>query len=213
MSDLARHSSFQAHHVTLKRGARVIWSDAMWSLQGFTALVGENGSGKSSTLAMLAGQVAPDEGRLQFEIHGQDIGDDDWMTHVTLAAPWVSLPSHLTLDEMLAFHGTFRAPREGNLGWNALLDASGLSVGKDVPLRLWSSGQRQRLNLALALGTQASAVLLDEPASNLDHDGIAWLQGVLGDVQTASTLVVATNDPEKEAPKAPSLLRIEKKLG
>ena len=162
MSDLARHSSFQAHRVTLKRGARVIWSDAMWSLQGFTALVGENGSGKSSTLAMLAGQVAPDEGRLQFQIQGQDIGENDWMTHVTLAAPWVSLPSHLTLDEMLAFHGRLaphaKGTSDGTHRWTRHC-AWGRMYPSAVELRTTPTAEP-----CLGLGDAGVCSSLDEPA-------------------------------------------------
>jgi ATPase subunit of ABC transporter with duplicated ATPase domains len=91
-----------------------------------------------------------------------------------------------------------------------LLEASGLKVADNVPMNRWSSGQRQRLNLALAMGTAADVVLLDEPASNLDAQGIAWLHRVLADMQGTSTVVVATNDLQREAPKAPSLLAIEK---
>jgi ABC-type multidrug transport system ATPase subunit len=201
-------ATFRADRVSLKRGARVIWEDASWSISGPTVLLGANGSGKSSTLAMLAGQLAPDQGLLEFRQGQRALSEDEWMKHVTLAAPWMELPGHLTLLEALDFHGTFRTPRTGELGWTSLVATSGLRVDAQVPVRAWSSGQRQRLALALALGTQTSAVLLDEPASNLDHDGITWFQKVLASVSTCTTVVVATNDEKKEAPKGPSLLRI-----
>ena len=63
----------------------------------------------------------------------------------------------------------------------------------------WSSGQKQRLHLSLALGTESPVVLLDEPASNLDATGIRWFHEVIADVAAASTLIVATNDRNKEA--------------
>jgi ABC-type multidrug transport system ATPase subunit len=114
----------------------------------------------------------------------------------------------LTLSEAFHFHGTFRKPRPNGLDWASLVASSGLQVGADVPLRDWSSGQRQRLSLALALGTDALAVLLDEPATNLDADGTSWYRRVLEDVSGVCTTVVATNDEKKEAPKGASLLRI-----
>ena len=62
----------------------------------------------------------------------------------------------------------------------------------------------------LTKGGGADVVLLDEPASNLDAQGMAWLHRVLEDIRRTTTVVVATNDPQREAPKALSLLEIEK---
>lgn len=208
MKDLGTLATFRAEQLSLRRGARVIWDNANWEITGPTAILGSNGAGKSSTLAMLAGQLSPDSGDLVFRTNGEPIQAESWMTQISLASPWLDLPSHLTLEEALRFHGTFRREREGGLGWGKLIPSSGLSVGNEVPLRLWSSGQRQRLSLALALGTQSSAVLLDEPASNLDAEGTVWFQRVLAEVSRRSTVVVATNDEKKEAPKGASLLRI-----
>lgn len=208
MATSPNFATFLAEGLSLRRGTRVVWDNATWSLQGPCAIVGANGSGKSSTLALLAGQVAPDAGSLRLETHLGAMEAECWMTSVSLAAAWMALPKHLTLQEALTFHGTFRTSRQGNLAWQALLDASGLRVGASVPLGHWSSGQQQRLALALALGTQTSAVLLDEPASNLDSEGILWYQRVLADVSGQTTTIVATNDIEKEAPKAPSMLEI-----
>ena len=208
MKDHGTLATFRAEQLSLRRGARVIWDNANWEITGPTAILGSNGTGKSSTLAMLAGQLSPDSGDLVFRTNGEPIEAESWMTQISLASPWLDLPSHLTLEEALRFHGTFRQEREAGLGWGTLIPSSGLSVGNEVPLRLWSSGQRQRLSLALALGTQSPAVLLDEPASNLDAEGTAWFQRVLAEVCERCTVVVATNDEKKEAPKGASLLRI-----
>ena len=75
-------------------------------------------------------------------------------------------------------------------------------------MHTWSSGQKQRLHLCLALGTESPVVLLDEPASNLDAQGIEWLHKVIPQVASLSTLVVATNDPAKEAPGQPEILEV-----
>ena len=201
-------ATFRANRLSLKRGVRVIWDDATWELSGPSAILGVNGSGKSSTLAMMAGQLSPDAGKLQLEFNERPVPAETWMTQVSLAAPWVELPNHLTLEEAVTFHGMFRSSRQGAWGWESLLRSSGLSVSPSLPLRSWCSGQRQRLSLALALGTHAAAVLLDEPASNLDAEGTRWFRQVLDEVSQHCTVVVATNDEKKEAPKGASLLRI-----
>ena len=199
---------FAATGLTLNRGGRRIWVDASWNIQGYTALLGANGAGKSSTLTMLAGQLSPDAGSLTLRIGGADVAPEAWMRQVTLAAPWLTLPSHLSLPQALAFHSAFRSPRPGGLSWENLIESSGLNVHQDAPMHTWSSGQKQRLHLSLALGTESPVVLLDEPASNLDAQGIEWLHKVIPQVASFSTLVVATNDPAKEAPGQPAILEV-----
>lgn len=199
---------FAATGLTLNRGGKRIWADASWNIQGYTALLGANGAGKSSTLTMLAGQLSPDAGSLTFQFEGADVTPEAWMRQVTLAAPWLALPSHLTLSQALDFHSAFRSPRQGGLSWENLIESSGLNVHQDAPMHAWSSGQKQRLHLSLALGTESPVVLLDEPASNLDAQGIEWLHKVIAEVAALSTLVVATNDPAKEAPGQPAILEV-----
>ena len=199
---------FAATGLTLNRGGKQIWADASWNIQGYTALLGANGAGKSSTLTMLAGQLSPDAGSLTLQIDGADATPEAWIRQVTLAAPWLTLPSHLSLPQALAFHSAFRNPRPGGLSWENLIESSGLNVHLDAPMHTWSSGQKQRLHLSLALGTESPVVLLDEPASNLDAQGNEWLHKVIPQVASLSTLVVATNDPAKEAPGQPAILEV-----
>ena len=199
---------FVATGLTLNRGGKRIWEDASWNIQGYTALLGANGAGKSSTLTMLAGQLSPDAGSLAFLIDSADVAPEAWMRQVTLAAPWLALQSHLTLSQALDFHSAFRSPRQGELSLEGLIESSGLRVHPEAPMHAWSSGQKQRLHLSLALGTESPVVLLDEPASNLDAKGIAWLHEVIAQVASLSTLVVATNDPAKEAPGQPAILEV-----
>ena len=201
-------AAFQATDLTLRRGHHVVWKGATWRLDAPTVILGKNGQGKSSTLAMLAGQLSPIQGELSLVHHGKVIAPDAWMTSVLLAAPWASTPGHLSLSQTLAFHGQFRTPRPGPRHWERLLLESGLKVGDHVPLASWSSGQRQRLSLALALGSEGQVVLLDEPATNLDADGIQWLQAQMDIISRDTLLVVATNDQKKEGFQGASILEV-----
>ena len=164
--------------------------------------------GKSSTLVMLAGQVSPDSGTLTMYVSGESMSEATWARRWP-GCPVVFSPTTSQPGARLQFHGAFRQSRPGQLGWGPLLDASGLSVADNVPMNRWSSGQRQRLKLMLAIGTEADVVLLDEPTSNLDAHGIAWFHRVLEDIQRESTAVVATMI-QREAPQAMSTLEIGK---
>ena len=79
-------AQFEATGLTLNRGGKRIWEDASWSIHGYTALLGANGAGKSSTLNMLAGQLSPDAGSVVFRVQGEEVAGD-WMRQVILAAP------------------------------------------------------------------------------------------------------------------------------
>jgi ATPase subunit of ABC transporter with duplicated ATPase domains len=62
--------------------------------------------------------------------------------------------------------------------------------------------------LALALGSEGQVVLLDEPATNLDAEGIQWLQDQLNVISRDTLLVVATNDQKKEGFQGASILEV-----
>ena len=68
----------------------------------------------------------------------------------------------------------------------------------DKPVRDFSSGMKQRLKLALAVLSDTSLLLLDEPTSNLDVNGSAWFRELLEKNINERTLVVASNRQAEE---------------
>ena len=61
-----------------------------------------------------------------------------------------------------------------------------------------SSGQKQRLRLILAMGTEAELVVLDEPCNNLDKIGIKWYGDELKKLVSKTTVVVCSNNRPEE---------------
>lgn len=199
---------FQANRLFLRAGRKVIWEDANWELSGHVLIAGGNGTGKSTTLKLLAGQWAPTRGTLTLSIGRESVPPDNWMSRIGLAAPWCSMPTQLTLKEALEFHQTFHRPRPGDQSWGQMLKESDLNVDASAPIKHWSSGQRQRLHLALAMGSACPVVLLDEPTANLDAHGIEWYQEALRRILNESTVIVASNSPKNDALEGASLLEI-----
>lgn len=99
-------------------------------------------------------------------------------------------------------------PRPGAQSWEQLLKESRLDVDANAPIKHWSSGQRQRLHLALAMGSACPVVLLDEPTANLDAEGIVWYQQALQRILHESTVIVASNSPKNDALEGAYLLKI-----
>jgi ATP-binding cassette subfamily F protein uup len=148
-------------------------------------LIGRNGTGKSSLLAVIGGGVALDEGELKRR---------DGLA-VALVEQEPALPPAPTLRESLARRGALDRIADERERWRTearlvgFLHRFGLDEAKD-PGQL-SGGETRRAALALALALEPGLLLLDEPTNHLDIDGIALLEEL---VARAPALIVVTHD-------------------
>ncbi|GII75571.1 ABC transporter ATP-binding protein [Sphaerisporangium rufum] len=157
------------------------------------AVLGENGVGKSTLLRCLAGLQPPAAGELG--VLGRPPADEPaFWREVVLAAdepawyPGLSVREHLEL--MHAVHGAAR------LEVGAALDAFELAGRGDVSPLALSTGQRQRLCLAMVLLRPSRLLLLDEPERGLDTAFRRRLGSYLaGYAATGGAVVMATHDP------------------
>lgn len=160
------------------------------------AILGQNGTGKSTLIKMLSGYLQPNEGKIEFE-ESNIIPTEEIYQKVSMAAPWMELIEELTLVEIFHFHSHFRK-------WvkpfdiQQLIQISGLQHAAHKQLRNYSSGMKQRVKLVLAILTQSSLLLLDEPCSNLDANAIAWYQQLLKSYLGNRLLFVASNHQADE---------------
>ena len=148
-------------------------------------IVGRNGDGKSSLLAMIAGRLEPDAGKVTVRggtrigvVDQQDTLDDNQTVGRAIVG---DLDEHewagdARIRDVLAGLVT-------DLDWNA-------------PLSTLSGGQRRRVALAAVLIGGWDVLILDEPTNHLDVEGIAWLAAHLKKRWTANAgaLLVVTHD-------------------
>lgn len=162
-----------------------------------TALLGPNGSGKSTLLQVVAGALVPTEGRVEHVLGGRRVHPDEVYRCVSMAAPYLGLYEDLPLCEAIAMHARFKPFRQGvavtDVARTAFLDAHWAK-----PVSHFSSGMKMRLKLALAILSDTPLLLLDEPASNLDVESIAWFRKLLMDHLDGRTLIVASNRQAEE---------------
>ena len=158
------------------------------------ALIGHNGSGKSTFLRMVAGLLDPSAGEI--EIAGFDLSD------VEARATTSFLPDDPVLydDLSLREHAEYISKLHGGDGWDDYAESLCVRLGleeriDDLPSR-FSRGLRQKTAIVLALVRPFSLLLVDEPFVGLDQPGKLVLLELLAEVHAegAATLV-ATHDP------------------
>lgn len=183
-----------ADGLACRRGERLVFSglDCRLSAGGALVLTGNNGSGKSSLLRLLATLLAPAAGRLLWG--GEPVTDDaagyraqvQYVGHLDAAK--LALTPRETLRFWAALRGVAAPPVE------AALDRFGLAAVGDWPCRFLSAGQRRRLALARLLAAPAAIWLLDEPTAGLDTDGEARLvAAIVGHRAAGGRVAVATH--------------------
>ena len=166
--------------------------DLSLTAPGQYAVSGPNGSGKSTFLKLLSGHLTPSEGSVQFFIQDRPVEVHQIYRHLTYAAPYIDLIEELDLTEAIDFHRRFK-PLKDNLDTVGLIQLLGFQRSAKKQIRFFSSGMKQRLKLALAICSRSSFLLLDEPTSNLDQQGIQWYRQLIEDFASDRLIVVASN--------------------
>ncbi len=137
------------------------------------AVLGPNGSGKSTLLQILNGSLSPSAGKINFSFNEAPVSIEEVYKHLSLAAPYLELIEEFSLKEMIDFHFKFKAYKAG-MNDEAIIDLLALPGSKNKQVKYFSSGMKQRLKLALAFCSDTPMLMLDEPTSNLDSQGVDW---------------------------------------
>ena len=166
---------------------------------GFSyAITGPNGSGKSTLLQVLAASVAASEGKLSYLLDDRAVSDDQIYRHVSIAAPYLEVIEEMTLAEFLAFHGRFK-PFLPGMDVPTIIHSLQLEKSAHKQIRYYSSGMKQRVKLAQAFFSDTPLMLLDEPCTNLDAEGIALYTSLVRDYGQGRLIIVSSNDLQEYA--------------
>ena len=188
------------------------------------AITGPNGSGKSTLLQVIAGATLHNEGTIEYKKDaGYLILDANiWQPaskiqhpvssilsyqNISIAAPYLELIEEMTAKEMLDFHSKFK-PLIQSLSIEDMLKIVGLEKAVNKQLRYFSSGMKQRLKLAQAFFSNTPVLLLDEPTTNLDADGIALYQTLISNY-TKDKLVIVSSNVKEEYSFCEEVIKIE----
>ena len=136
-------------------------------------LLGPNGSGKTTTMAMLLGLVRPTSG--SFSLFGSPDGLEESLRRVGAIIEYPSFYPYLTgRENLLYFQGIFERGSPEDI--DGLLEKVGLAASGDYRFSTYSLGMKQRLGLAFALLGDPEVLFLDEPTNGMDPAGMAQVR-------------------------------------
>jgi ATP-binding cassette subfamily F protein uup len=175
--------------VTLAMGDRTLLRHATWRLAPGDryGLVGVNGAGKTTVLRLLAGELAPDSGRVR---RGRTVA----LAHLTQDPTVVGEdPDARVLGAVEGIRRMTRTAGGGEVTATALLERFGFT-GDRLTARLGdlSGGERRRFQLLRLLLSEPNVLLLDEPTNDLDIETLTVLEDFLD--SWPGTLVVVSHD-------------------
>ncbi|MFK4759708.1 energy-coupling factor ABC transporter ATP-binding protein [Microbacterium sp. ZW T5_45] len=185
--------------VSVERGGRRILRDVSLSVEGgTTAVIGANGSGKSTFARLLNGLVQTSSGRVR--VFGLDPAHDTRALRGRVGFVFTDPQAQILMPtpaEDLALSLRGRPRSEIGLRVAAILDAYGLTAQADTPAFELSGGQKQLLALAAVLATEPDLLVADEPTTLLDLRNARRI----ADVLLAQTVprVIVTHDLELAA--------------
>ncbi|WP_219510838.1 ABC transporter ATP-binding protein [Nonomuraea ceibae] len=169
------------------------------------ALLGRNGSGKTTTVELLTGLRRPDAGTVR--VHGLDpVADRAAVRQRTgVMLQEAGFFPDLTVAQTVDTWGGFTAaPRPGG----EALELAGLSAKAGTRVRQLSGGEKRRLDLALALLGRPDVLFLDEPTTGMDPEGRRDTWQVIRELAGRGTTVLLTTHYLEEAQRLASSLAV-----
>ncbi len=200
----ARHGYLAAHGVEKSFGSRkVVKGATMYVRRGeAVGLLGPNGAGKTTIFYMITGLIRADKGRV--EMDGYDVTALPMYQRARLGVGY--LPQEASIFRGLNVEDNIRAVleivepdarrREADL--NALLEEFNITKLRKTPSIALSGGERRRVEIARALATRPSYMLLDEPFAGIDPIAVGDIQQLVRHLTNRGIGVLITDHNVRE---------------
>ncbi len=159
----------------------------------FVALLGPNGSGKTTFVRILASLTRPSSGRIYLDGHRLSAQAAAVRRGLGVVLHQPLLYGELTAAENLRFYGRMYAVPDMGARIDEILEMVGLSPRRGDLVRTFSRGMQQRLSIGRALLHDPAVMLLDEPHTGLDQEASVMFDSVLEEVAGRGHTVVMTS--------------------
>lgn len=156
------------------------------------AVTGSNGSGKSTLLQILCGYMMPSQGKTIFRHNDKVIDEEQHFSFCSMASPFMELIEEYTVAEHIVFHSKLKPmllKDTEEIGTTFQLENE-----MNKPIKYLSSGNKQRVKLALAFCTDSAVLMVDEPTQNLDQRGVDLYLGAIEKFAKNRLVIVSSND-------------------
>jgi len=162
-------------------------------------LLGPNGCGKTTTIAMILGLLKPTEGRIL--INNKDIESNriELLHKMNFISPYIELPKKLTVKQNLLVYGKLYNVKNIDEQIEYLSSTLKLNKFLNILTGELSSGQKNRVSLAKSLINNPSVLLLDEPTASLDPETGDFVRSFLQDYikQKKISILLASHNMEE----------------
>jgi len=184
-------------NIACTRGYRELFTDLTLILESAQVLrvEGENGSGKTSLLRILAGLAQPESGDIFWNDGRITDPDACYFQNMLYLGHKPGIKFELTpIENLCLFKAMFGAKSEN--GIEEALYQMGLYGFEEIPCANLSAGQKRRVALAQLLMSKAKLWILDEPYTSLDVAAIGFLEDVFKrHVQNGGMLIITSHQP------------------
>ncbi|NLM51629.1 MAG: ABC transporter ATP-binding protein [Firmicutes bacterium] len=194
-------TQIKVHNLSKAYGHRLLFRNLSLTIPNHSVfvLLGRNGAGKTTFLRILCGLVSASSGEIEITVDGKVLTPQEKRAQIGLVAPELELYEELSAVENLEFFAGVRGIPFSLTSVRELLDFVGLK-GRGLDLvHTYSSGMKQRLKYAYALLHEPKILVLDEPTTNLDEDGVKLVEAIIARQRRRGIVVMATNDPREVA--------------
>jgi Cu-processing system ATP-binding protein len=165
--------------------------DLTISEPGIYAILGPNGSGKTTILKSVLGMVIPDRGKVEFNgINTKK--DNEYRKNIDYVPQIAHFPQNIRVYEMLTLIAKIRGTQP--VRKRELIDMFRLTSNLDQRIGALSGGNLQKLNLTMSLMFDSDTIILDEPTSGLDPIALIALKELLRkEVLRGKTIILTTH--------------------
>ncbi len=179
---------------------------------GIFGVLGKNGAGKTTFLAMLMGLITPSEGEIfifdkSLKFHKYEI-----LKNINFQSPYVDLPKKITVMQNLIFYARLYDVKDTKKKILKLSDDLFIKDLLDNIYGTLSSGQKTRVNLCKALLNDPKLLLLDEPTASLDVSTSEFIRKYIKSFQKKnnSTILITSHNLEEIEKLCSHIILLEK---